>query len=73
MVPFDLPINASHQVVVQRGTALSNPEPIGVLSSQSGVFTKDLTGRGAGIVVRVTADGSQSVVAADNPTHDYEA
>jgi len=73
MIPYDLPINATHQVIVQRGTALSNPEPIGVLSSQSGVFTQDLSGKGAGIVVRVTADGSQSVVATDNPTHPYEA
>jgi uncharacterized protein (TIGR03437 family) len=73
MIPYDLPINATHQVIVQRGTALSNPEPIGVRSSQSGVFTQDLTGQGAGIVVRVTADGTQSVVAKDNPTHPYEA
>ncbi len=73
MIPYDLPINALHQVVVQRGTALSNPETVGVLSSQSGVFTKDLTGKGAGIVVRVTADGTQSVVGTDNPAHAYDA
>ena len=73
MIPYDLPIDASHQVVVQRGTALSNPETIGVLSSQSGVFTKDLTGQGPGIVVRVTADGTQSVVSSTNPAHAYEA
>jgi uncharacterized protein (TIGR03437 family) len=73
MIPYDLAINASHQVVVQRGTALSNPEAISVLSSQSGVFTKDLTGTGTGIVVKVTADGTQSIVAADNPAHAFEA
>jgi len=73
MIPFDLPINATHQVVVQRGTAISSPEAIGVVSSQSGVFTKDLSGQGAGIVVRVAADGTQSVVSADNPAHAYEA
>jgi uncharacterized protein (TIGR03437 family) len=44
MVPYDLPINATHQVVVQRGNTLSIPEPVSMLSSQSGVFTKDLTG-----------------------------
>jgi uncharacterized protein (TIGR03437 family) len=72
MIPYDLPINATHQLVVQRGTAISIPQPVSVLSSQSGVFTKDLTGRGAGIIVRVTADGAQSVVASDNPTHASE-
>ena len=73
MIPFDLPINATHQVVVQRGTAISNPEAVGVVSSQSGVFTKDLSGQGVGIVVRVAADGTQSVVSTDNPAHAYEA
>ena len=73
MIPFDLPINASHQVVVQRGVTLSNPETVGVLSSQSGVFTKDLTGKGTAIVVKVAADGTQSIVAADNPAHAYDA
>jgi len=73
MIPYDLPINATHQLVVQRGTAISIPQPVSVLSSQSGVFTKDLTGKGPGIVVRVTAEGTQSVVATDNPTHVFEA
>jgi hypothetical protein len=73
MIPYDLPINAAHQAIVQRGTAISIPQPIGVLSSQAGVFTKDLTGKGAGIAVRVTADGTQSVVSTDDPTHVYEA
>jgi uncharacterized protein (TIGR03437 family) len=72
MIPYDLPINATQQVVVQRGTAVSIPQPIGVLSSQSGVFTKDLSGQGAGIIVRVTADGTQSIVTPDNPTQAYE-
>jgi uncharacterized protein (TIGR03437 family) len=73
MIPYDLPINATHQLIVQRGTAISIPQPVSVLASQSGVFTTDLTGKGAGIVVRVTADGAQSVVSTDNPTHVFEA
>src|SRR5262249_30297969 len=32
-----------------------------------------LTGKGAGIVVRVTNDGAQSVVSTSNPTHVFEA
>jgi len=73
MIPYDLPINATHQAVVQRGTTISVPEPIGVLSSQSGVFTKNLTGTGAGIVVKVATDGTQSIVTTDNPAHAYDA
>ncbi len=67
MIPYDLPINATHQIVVKRGTTISIPEPVSVLSSQSGVFSKDLTGKGPGIVVKAAADGTQSLVAADNP------
>jgi uncharacterized protein (TIGR03437 family) len=73
MIPYDLPINATHQLVVQRGTAISIPQPVSVLSSQSGVFTKDLTGNGAGIVVRATADGTEAVVSTDNPAHVFDA
>jgi uncharacterized protein (TIGR03437 family) len=67
MIPYGLAIDATHQVVVQRGTTLSLPEPVGVASSQSGIFTKDLTGQGAGIVVKAAADGTQSLVGPDNP------
>jgi uncharacterized protein (TIGR03437 family) len=72
-IPYDLPINATHQLIVQRGTAISVPQPVSVLSSQSGVFTRDLSGQGAAIVVRVAADGTQSVVSTSNPTTAYEA
>ena len=73
MVPFDLAINATQQVVVRRGTTISIPEPISVLSSGSGVFTKDLTGSGTAIVVKVAADGTQSLVGPDNPAHASDA
>jgi uncharacterized protein (TIGR03437 family) len=73
MIPYDLPINATHQLVVQRGTAISIPQPINVLASESGVFTKDLTGQGLGIIVKVAADGTQSVVSPTNPTSAYDA
>jgi uncharacterized protein (TIGR03437 family) len=67
MIPYDLPINATHQVVVQRGTTISIPQPVSAISSQSGTFTKDLSGTGAGIVVRAAADGTQTIVSPDNP------
>ena len=73
MIPYDLPINATHQLVVQRGTAISIPQPVSVLASQGGVFTKDLTGRGLGIVVKVANNGAQSVVGTDNPVTAFDA
>jgi len=44
-----------------------------VLASQGGVFTKDLTGRGAGIVVKVASNGTQLVVGAENPVTAFDA
>jgi uncharacterized protein (TIGR03437 family) len=73
MIPYDLPINATHQVVIKRGNTISIPEPVSLLSSRSGVFTKDLTGKGAAIVVKVTADGTQSIVSTTNPVSAYDA
>ena len=67
IVPYDLPVNALHQLVVRRGSALSVPEPVNVLSTQSGVFTKDLTGAGEGIAVVAYGDGTQSLAGKDNP------
>jgi uncharacterized protein (TIGR03437 family) len=73
MIPYDLPINAAHQVVAKRGNTISIPEPVSLLSSRSGVFTKDLTGTGPGIVVKVAGDGTQSIVTADNPVSANDA
>jgi uncharacterized protein (TIGR03437 family) len=73
MIPYDLAINATHQVVVKRGNTISIPEPVSLLSSRSGLFTRDLTGKGAGIVVKVATDGTQSIVSTDNPVSAFNA
>jgi uncharacterized protein (TIGR03437 family) len=67
MVPFDIPVDATHQLIVRRGTAISVPEPVGVLASQAGVFTKDQTGVGIGTVVAYYADGSYAEAGPANP------
>jgi uncharacterized protein (TIGR03437 family) len=69
VVPFDIAINATHQLVVRRGTALSIPEPVSILGAQSGIFTKDRTGRGEAIVVVARQDGTQALASPDFPAH----
>jgi uncharacterized protein (TIGR03437 family) len=73
MIPYNLPINATHQVVVKRGNTISIPEPVSLLSSRSGVFTKDLSGKGAAIVVKVAADATQAIVSPSTPATAYDA
>ena len=44
VVPFDVPINATQQMIVQRTTSYSVPEPVAIAAAQPAVFTKDLSG-----------------------------
>jgi adhesin/invasin len=50
-VPYDLPVNTQHQVVVRRGSSLSVPEAFTVASAQPGIFTANQQGTGQGIVI----------------------
>ena len=51
LVPYDLTINTQHQLVVQRGTAISVPEAVVVAPAQPAVYTQDQSGTGAGVIV----------------------
>lgn len=52
-VPYDLPVNTQHQVVVRRGTTLSVPEPFVVAAAVPGIFTKNEQGFGQGAIFRL--------------------
>jgi uncharacterized protein (TIGR03437 family) len=67
IIPYDVLPNATHQMIVQRGTAASVPEPVTVAAAQPAIFTQDGSGMGPGIVVDTQADGTQFLVTADNP------
>ena len=67
MIPYDLPVNATHPLVVTRGGSISLPEPVSIFAEHGGVFTRDNSGTGAGIVVGVFSDGSQALVDATHP------
>ena len=54
IVPYDLSVNTTHQLVVRRGRLLAVPEPITVAPAQPAVFTLDQTGTGQGLVFRAT-------------------
>jgi len=67
IVPYDVPVNTTLQLVVSNGPALSVPEPVIVASAQPAVFTKDQSGKGAGIVVGVKPDSTNYLVDASHP------
>ena len=71
IVPFDIPINTSQSLIVQNGVTLSSPERVAIAPAQPAVFTKDLSGKGAGIVTGFKPNGqpinSGQVLDAANP------
>ena len=67
ILPFDVPINATHQMIVRRATSYSGAEPVTIAVAQPAVFTKDESGKGAALVTGIKPDGTQFLVNADNP------
>ena len=54
MIPFDIPVNTQHQVVVSRGTTYTVPESVTVAAAQPAVFTVDGSGRNQGWILVAT-------------------
>ncbi len=50
-IPYGLPTNTRHQIVVRRGATLAVPESITVAETQPAIFTKDQSGRGQGVIL----------------------
>ena len=57
MVPYDIESNTEHQLVVQRGTSFTVPEPVTVAPAQPAIFTQNQSGSGQGLVFVFTLDG----------------
>jgi adhesin/invasin len=66
-LPYDLPKNGAHQLVVMRGTTISTPEAFAALAAQPAVFTVAGTGNGQGHVYRITQDQRQILAAPSSP------
>jgi uncharacterized protein (TIGR03437 family) len=67
VVPFDAPVNARQQILIQRGVALSSPQAITVSSAQPAIYSSDGTGAGQALIYRVASDGTQTAAGPSNP------
>ncbi len=67
IIPYDVPVNTTQQVIVTNGPAISLPEPVIIAAAQPAVFTQDSSGKGAAIVAGVSPDGTQFVVSSSHP------
>ena len=62
-VPYGLPVNSAHQLVVQVGNTLSVPVQIAGAPAAPGIFTVNQTGTGQGVIL----NGDRTVSDASNP------
>jgi uncharacterized protein (TIGR03437 family) len=68
-LPFDLPLDTEHQLLIRRGGILSTPEPVVIAAAQPAVFTVTQNGQGQAIVRNASnneiADAKQPAQAGD--------
>ncbi len=67
LIPYDLAVNAPHQLIVQRGNAISVPVPIAVFDSQPAVLATAGNGVGQGHIYKVDSSGNQILADANAP------
>jgi uncharacterized protein (TIGR03437 family) len=73
VIPFDVPLNATQQLVVANGDAVSQPQPVIIAAAQPAVFTQNLQGTGPAIAVAFTSDGRSFLVDAAHPARAGDA
>src|SRR5262249_15352665 len=67
VVPFDVPPNATHQLIIQRGSALSVAQNVTIASAGPAVFTLDGSGQGPGVIGGFKTNGEAFLVTGANP------
>ncbi len=67
LIPFDLAPNSTQQLIVIEGSAYSTPKPVTISPAQPAVFTQNETGKGAGAITVVKANGTQFSADASHP------
>jgi uncharacterized protein (TIGR03437 family) len=67
LIPFGLPPNSTQQLIVIQGSAYSTPESLTIAAAQPAVFTQDQSGKGAGAIRVVNANGDQFSADASHP------
>ena len=67
VVPYDVPVGATQQLIVERNGSYSLPETVVVAQAQPAVFTQNQSGKGAGVIVVAKVDGTQFLNTASQP------
>ncbi|HEV2691137.1 MAG TPA: hypothetical protein VGV35_21420, partial [Bryobacteraceae bacterium] len=66
LIPYEIAVNAPHQLIVQRANAISVPVPISVFDSQAAILATAGNGLGQGHIYKIVA-GAQVLADANSP------
>ena len=66
-IPYELAVNAPHQLVVQRANTISVPVPIAVFAAQPAILATAGNGAGQGHIYKIDASGAQTLADANSP------
>ena len=58
VLPYDIPVNSTQQLIVMMGATISIPQPVVIASAQPAVFSQDGSGSGAAIITAYQPDGT---------------
>jgi uncharacterized protein (TIGR03437 family) len=67
MIPYDVPVNSTQQLVVLRGNAISVPVKLAVYDSEPAILTTTGSGSGQGVIYKVDAQGNAALADANAP------
>lgn len=59
VIPYDIPVDSTQQLLVQMGSAISVPQTVVIATAQPALFTPDGSGKGPAIFTGFNPDGSQ--------------
>jgi uncharacterized protein (TIGR03437 family) len=51
IVPYGIAVNTRHQLIIRRGDSYALPESLLVAAAQPAIYTKDMSGKGQGIIL----------------------
>jgi uncharacterized protein (TIGR03437 family) len=67
VIPYNIAVNAPHQLIVQRGNAISVPAPIAVFDTQPAILSTSGSGSGQGHIYKTDASGNTVLADAASP------
>lgn len=59
VVPYDVPVNSTQQLLVQNGEAISIPQSVVIAAAQPAIFTQNGSGTGAALIAVYSPDGTE--------------